>query len=89
MKPNKTLEKIAEAPAVILEKGVAIEEEIAKDLNIKNDIKAAEKYWKDLGPGLTTGAADDDPSGIATYSQIGAKYGFQSHFSQYCNSTDN
>lgn len=29
-----------------------------------------------LGPGLITGAADDDPSGIATYSQVGAKYGF-------------
>ena len=29
-----------------------------------------------LGPGLTTGAADDDPSGIATYSQAGARYGF-------------
>ena len=29
-----------------------------------------------LGPGLITGAADDDPSGIATYSQAGAQYGF-------------
>jgi NRAMP (natural resistance-associated macrophage protein)-like metal ion transporter len=29
-----------------------------------------------LGPGLTAGAADDDPSGIATYSQAGASYGF-------------
>lgn len=29
-----------------------------------------------LGPGLITGASDDDPSGIATYSQAGAKYGF-------------
>lgn len=34
-------------------------------------------YWKKLGPGLVTGAADDDPSGIATYSQIGAGYGFK------------
>lgn len=33
-------------------------------------------YWKKLGPGLTTGAADDDPSGIATYSQAGAERGF-------------
>jgi len=32
--------------------------------------------WKLLGPGLITGAADDDPSGIATYSQAGAQYGF-------------
>jgi NRAMP (natural resistance-associated macrophage protein)-like metal ion transporter len=30
-----------------------------------------------LGPGLITGAADDDPSGIATYSQAGAAYGYQ------------
>lgn len=34
------------------------------------------KFWKTLGPGLTTGAADDDPSGIATYSQLGAERGF-------------
>lgn len=31
---------------------------------------------KQLGPGLVTGAADDDPSGIATYSQAGARFGF-------------
>src|SRR6476660_2089760 len=33
--------------------------------------------WKRLGAGLVTGAADDDPSGIATYSQAGAQFGFQ------------
>ena len=33
------------------------------------------KFWKMLGPGLITGASDDDPSGIATYSQAGAKFG--------------
>jgi NRAMP (natural resistance-associated macrophage protein)-like metal ion transporter len=33
-------------------------------------------FWKSLGPGLITGAADDDPSGIATYSQVGAQFGF-------------
>lgn len=32
--------------------------------------------WQTLGPGLITGAADDDPSGIATYAQAGAQYGF-------------
>jgi len=31
---------------------------------------------KRLGPGLITGAADDDPSGIATYSQVGAQFGY-------------
>lgn len=29
-----------------------------------------------LGPGLVTGAADDDPSGVATYSQVGAQFGY-------------
>lgn len=33
------------------------------------------KAWKVLGPGLITGASDDDPSGIATYSQAGAAFG--------------
>jgi NRAMP (natural resistance-associated macrophage protein)-like metal ion transporter len=33
-------------------------------------------WLKKLGPGLITGAADDDPSGIATYSQAGAQFGF-------------
>src|SRR5262249_20568326 len=32
-------------------------------------------YFKRLGPGIVTGAADDDPSGIGTYSQVGAAYG--------------
>ena len=34
------------------------------------------RVFKALGPGLITGAADDDPSGIATYSQAGAQFGF-------------
>ena len=37
------------------------------------------RFWRFLtllGPGLTTGAADDDPSGIATYSQTGAQFGY-------------
>ena len=38
---------------------------------------ASRKSWiQKLGPGLITGAADDDPSGIATYSQSGAQFGF-------------
>lgn len=43
---------------------------------IVKDVQMAKEYWKTLGPGLTTGASDDDPSGIATYSQAGAQYGF-------------
>src|SRR6266481_3755796 len=33
------------------------------------------RFWDSLGPGLVTGAADDDPSGIATYSVAGAQLG--------------
>lgn len=35
-----------------------------------------QRFFKLLGPGIITGAADDDPSGIATYSQTGAQFGF-------------
>src|SRR5438270_7364886 len=34
------------------------------------------KFLRIMGPGLITGAADDDPSGIATYSQTGAQFGY-------------
>ena len=39
-------------------------------------IRLEEPWWRKLGPGLITGAADDDASGIATYSQGGAQFGF-------------
>lgn len=39
--------------------------------------KKAKGYWNGLGPGLVTGASDDDPSGVGTYSQTGAQFGFQ------------
>jgi len=45
-------------------------------MNNKNGLKKKHtNFWKLLGPGLVTGASDDDPSGIATYSQAGAAYG--------------
>jgi Mn2+/Fe2+ NRAMP family transporter len=34
------------------------------------------RFFSDLGPGLITGAADDDPSGISTYSVAGATFGY-------------
>lgn len=34
-----------------------------------------QRFWKKLGPGLITGASDDDPSGITTYSAAGASFG--------------
>lgn len=70
------LEKIAEAPAKTLEKGFKASEELARKLENLKPIKTVDDYWQVLGPGLTTGAADDDPSGIATYSQTGAQYHF-------------
>jgi NRAMP (natural resistance-associated macrophage protein)-like metal ion transporter len=48
-------------------------------LNPENEDEAERAHVpliKKLGPGLITGAADDDPSGIATYSQAGAQYGY-------------
>lgn len=39
-------------------------------------VMAIKLFLEKLGPGLITGASDDDPSGIATYSQIGAQFGF-------------
>jgi NRAMP (natural resistance-associated macrophage protein)-like metal ion transporter len=46
-------------------------------LKVKAVPRDREESWlKKLGPGLITGAADDDPSGIATYSQAGAQFGF-------------
>ena len=41
----------------------------------KEKPKGLKALWNLLGPGLVTGASDDDPSGIATYSQAGAQYG--------------
>ena len=37
---------------------------------------AAIQFLRRLGPGLITGASDDDPSGIGTYSQVGAQLGY-------------
>ncbi len=43
--------------------------------SIKESETKFKDYIKSLGPGLITGASDDDPSGIATYSQAGAGFG--------------
>ncbi len=40
-------------------------------------IQRSRRIFHQLGPGLITGAADDDPSGIATYSQAGAQFGYE------------
>jgi Mn2+/Fe2+ NRAMP family transporter len=42
----------------------------------KTALSENQSLLEKLGPGLITGAADDDPSGIATYSQVGAAFGY-------------
>ena len=57
-------------------------DEIVEQKNDRSEAKAsrfglAGRVLRALGPGLVTGAADDDPSGIATYSQVGAQFGYE------------
>lgn len=74
-KNEPILEKVVEAPAIALEKTVEVSGKMTKV--VEAPVNKVKDYWRMLGPGLTTGASDDDPSGIGTYSQTGAKYGFQ------------
>ncbi len=76
-KHQKILRKSAEAPAQLLDRTVEGTQKITSGLpNANQIVKKTNNYWRGLGPGLTTGASDDDPSGIATYSQTGAQFGF-------------
>lgn len=74
---SELLEKVVGAPADVLDKTVDTSKEIVREIKSNVHVKKAKVYWHTLGPGLTTGAADDDPSGIATYSQTGAEFGNQ------------
>lgn len=53
------------------------EPELARYLELPKEVRKSHhvSYLKTLGPGLITGAADDDCSGIGTYSQVGSSYG--------------
>src|SRR5437016_3184792 len=42
----------------------------------EKELRRVRKFFAELGPGLITGAADDDPSGISTYSVTGAAFGY-------------
>ncbi len=78
--PGKDVfQKSADFSAFVLKKTVATTEAVSERAGkeVAKSVKKAKNYWHALGPGLTTGASDDDPSGIATYSQTGAQYGFQ------------
>jgi NRAMP (natural resistance-associated macrophage protein)-like metal ion transporter len=46
------------------------------EIKLNKTSKKFSRFLRILGPGLVTGAADDDPSGIATYSQTGAQFGY-------------
>lgn len=74
---EEKFEDIVAAPSVALEKSVDLTKKLGKDAADVTHLGKAHSFWTGLGPGLITGAADDDPSGIATYSQVGAQYGFQ------------
>lgn len=73
---DELLRKGAEMPAAMLEKTIEGSAKIAHSVPENKHVKRARDYWNALGPGITTGASDDDPSGIATYSQAGAAHGF-------------
>ncbi len=80
MAKKDIITRTAEAPAQLLDRTVNKGQKIVEALPtppISSVVKRTHSYWHILGPGLTTGASDDDPSGIATYSQTGAQYGFQ------------
>lgn len=78
MKKNKksAVQRMTEAPAIALDRAVTSGSNLSKNLHGGKMLAKTKNYWHMLGPGLTTGASDDDPSGIATYSQAGAQYGF-------------
>lgn len=74
---GKIFEQVISAPAAVLDQTVDASYKFANSITSGKNMERARQYWRTLGPGLTTGAADDDPSGITTYSQTGATYGFQ------------
>lgn len=74
---KKIVEQFVEETELAVSNAVAESEEVVLEVGQSKGVKKASKFWRMLGPGLTTGAADDDPAGVATYSQTGAQYGFQ------------
>src|SRR5690348_6201719 len=63
-----------EGPAIPHSRPIAATHSLETAMGLeKNPLK---RFFKILGPGLVTGASDDDPSGIGTYSVAGASLGF-------------
>jgi NRAMP (natural resistance-associated macrophage protein)-like metal ion transporter len=69
--PERNLSPTAGEPRVHSDRPVD-----PKAAEIRAEKNAFKRLGKALGPGLITGASDDDPSGIGTYAQAGAQYGF-------------
>lgn len=79
-KQKDIITRTAEAPAYALARTI-VASQVIRDKAIEQSnnspvLRKGKAYWHMLGPGLTTGASDDDPSGIATYSQAGAQFGY-------------
>ncbi|PID32018.1 iron transporter [Candidatus Saccharibacteria bacterium] len=75
-KRKSTIQTVSEAPAIALDRAVTSTNSATRRIRDGKVAQSTKNYWHALGPGLTTGASDDDPSGIATYSQTGAQFGF-------------
>ena len=77
-KPNNPAEDVLELGKSAAEVGVEAVGEvaaIAEDIKETPPVREVRKFWHKLGPGLVTGAADDDASGVVMYSQTGAAHG--------------
>ena len=71
MKTEEIVSAIVEAPARALDAAIIDSKAASRAVFSKRPLmKRAGTYWHSLGPGLTTGASDDDPAGIATYSAV-------------------
>lgn len=68
---------VVDISAGLIEKTIGAADGFVEVISSDPAVQRTKAYWHTLGPGLTTGASDDDPSGIGTYSQTGAQYGFQ------------
>jgi NRAMP (natural resistance-associated macrophage protein)-like metal ion transporter len=69
--PEPVVSSAAEEPRVHADRPVD-----PKEAELRAEKNPLKRLGKALGPGLVTGASDDDPSGIGTYAQAGARYGF-------------
>lgn len=67
----------ASAQTTTLKELIEDNEDLDQARNQGPECDPRQPFWKCLGPGLITGAADDDPSGIGTYSVAGAQFGYK------------